>query len=87
MAEEMTELETIYCSLLKKQIFGAVRASDMNSPRVAIIILNWNGRDDTLACLASLKHLDYEENRSSLLTMVRPTTLLWLSLVTIPKPT
>jgi GT2 family glycosyltransferase len=28
-------------------------------PEVAIIILNWNGRDDTLACLASLNHLDY----------------------------
>jgi GT2 family glycosyltransferase len=29
------------------------------APDVAIIILNWNGRDDTLACLASLSHLDY----------------------------
>jgi GT2 family glycosyltransferase len=26
---------------------------------VTIIILNWNGRDDTLACLASLARLDY----------------------------
>lgn len=26
---------------------------------VAIIILNWNGRDDTLACLHSLCHIDY----------------------------
>ncbi len=31
----------------------------MTSPRVAIIVLNWNGRDDTLACLASLKCLHY----------------------------
>jgi GT2 family glycosyltransferase len=31
----------------------------MNSPRVAIIVLNWNGRDDTLDCLASLDRLDY----------------------------
>ena len=31
----------------------------MNSPRVAIVLLNWNGRDDTLACLASLSRLDY----------------------------
>jgi GT2 family glycosyltransferase len=29
------------------------------SPRVAIIVLNWNGRDDTLACLASLRRLIY----------------------------
>ena len=28
-------------------------------PRVIIIVLNWNRRDDTLACLASLSELDY----------------------------
>ena len=28
-------------------------------PRVTIIVLNWNGRDDTLACLSSLSELDY----------------------------
>ncbi len=28
-------------------------------PRVAIIILNWNGLEDTPACLASLNRLDY----------------------------
>ncbi len=33
--------------------------SDAGSPRVAIVILNWNGRDDTLACLASLRRLSY----------------------------
>jgi len=31
----------------------------MNFPRVAIVVLNWNGRDDTLDCLASLSRLDY----------------------------
>ncbi len=31
----------------------------MDSPRVLIIVLNWNGGDDTLACLASLAQLDY----------------------------
>ena len=30
-----------------------------SSHKVVIIILNWNGRDDTLACLASLSELDY----------------------------
>ncbi len=29
------------------------------SPLVAIIILNWNGHEDTLACLGSLSQLDY----------------------------
>jgi len=28
-------------------------------PRVFVIILNWNGRDDTLECLASIKEMDY----------------------------
>lgn len=31
----------------------------MTRPRVAILVLSWNGRDDTLACLASLQQVDY----------------------------
>jgi GT2 family glycosyltransferase len=31
----------------------------VKSPRVAVIVLNWNGKDDTLACLESLRQLDY----------------------------
>jgi GT2 family glycosyltransferase len=31
----------------------------VSSPGVVIIILNWNGLADTLACLGSLSHLDY----------------------------
>lgn len=30
------------------------------SPRVSIIILNWNGWKDTLECLTSLYHIDYD---------------------------
>lgn len=29
------------------------------NPTVAIIILNWNGKDDTIECLESLKHITY----------------------------
>ncbi|MCX6113186.1 MAG: glycosyltransferase family 2 protein [Proteobacteria bacterium] len=29
------------------------------SPKVVIIILNWNGKDDTIECLESLKHITY----------------------------
>lgn len=29
------------------------------SPLIYIVILNWNGRDDTLACLASVERIDY----------------------------
>lgn len=28
-------------------------------PRVFIVIVNWNGKDDVLSCLASLRRLDY----------------------------
>lgn len=31
------------------------------NPRVMILILNWNGLDDTLACLTSLAELDYPD--------------------------
>lgn len=30
-----------------------------HSPRIAIIILNWNGKEDTLECLATVSQLDY----------------------------
>lgn len=31
----------------------------MHDSKVAIIILNWNGKDDTLECLRSLQYIDY----------------------------
>ncbi|MHC4138143.1 MAG: glycosyltransferase family 2 protein, partial [Planctomycetota bacterium] len=36
-------------------------------PRVIIVIVNWNGKRDLLQCLASLKELDYPEDRCRLL--------------------
>ncbi len=33
----------------------------MSSSRVAVILVNWNGRADTLACLDSLKAVDYPD--------------------------
>lgn len=35
----------------------------MSCPKVAIIILNWNGLDDTAECVESLKKLTYEDYR------------------------
>jgi hypothetical protein len=32
-------------------------------PKVAIVVLNWNGRDDTIECLRSLEVLDYSNQR------------------------
>jgi len=31
----------------------------MAAPKVFIIILNWNGKQDTIECIGSVKHLDY----------------------------
>lgn len=31
----------------------------MTCPKVTIIILNWNGKEDTIECLESLKHITY----------------------------
>jgi len=33
----------------------------MTPPRIAVIILNWNGKDDTLACLESVTSIDYPD--------------------------
>ena len=35
----------------------------MASPRVYIVLLNWNGWKDTIACLESLSRLDYANAR------------------------
>lgn len=36
-------------------------AAPAAAPRVTIVLVNWNGRDDTLACLRSLEGLDYPD--------------------------
>ena len=35
----------------------------MRAPRVAIVVLNWNGWQDTLACIASLQNVTYTDFR------------------------
>lgn len=37
----------------------AEKPNNISSPRVAIIILNWNGKEDTLECLASVGQMEY----------------------------
>lgn len=34
-----------------------------NQPSVAIIIINWNGADDTIECLESIKKIDYPKHK------------------------
>ena len=33
--------------------------TNMNYPKVTIILLNWNGKNDTIECLESLKNITY----------------------------
>ena len=42
----------------EKKLSGAEQ-----QPVVSVIILNWNGKDDTLECLDSLRRLDYPKQR------------------------
>ena len=41
----------------------AASAGSPESPLVAIVVLNWNGWDDTIDCLTSLEALEYEPFR------------------------
>lgn len=51
------------CVVINSQTSLASALFESSAPiktsKVAIIVLNWNGRTDTLACLASLSRLDY----------------------------
>jgi GT2 family glycosyltransferase len=45
---------------MSEQIAGArPPGGEHASGRVAVVVVNWNGRDDTLACLASLQAVEY----------------------------
>lgn len=47
-------------SVDKKQLQGELKLSELeNLPYVAIIILNWNGWENTIECLESIQHLSY----------------------------
>lgn len=41
----------------------------MNQPSVAVIVLNWNNPDDTLACLRSVMALDYPADRRQVIVV------------------
>lgn len=52
----MSTFDSVSCCAIR-------RASPQQSPRIAVVILNWNGRDDTLACLESVKKIAYPDFR------------------------
>jgi GT2 family glycosyltransferase len=44
---------------IENKVLDRTSIKQGNEPRVAIIILNWNGWQDTLECLESVRQLDY----------------------------
>ena len=53
-------------------MIGLINGLARMTPRVFLLILNWNGKEDTADCIESLKHLNYSnfeifviDNRSS----------------------
>ncbi|MGP8012425.1 MAG: glycosyltransferase family 2 protein, partial [Halobacteriota archaeon] len=53
------EQRSLQSSLTTTESAGANRLSDGREPKVAIVVLNWNGKRDTVECLASLNEIDY----------------------------
>ena len=49
-------------------------SEQMTQPQVAIIILNWNNPDDTLACLRSVAALDYPADRLKIIVVDNDST-------------
>lgn len=41
------------------QFLVRAKAPEKTEPHVMLVVLNWNGRDDTLRCLSSIKNLTY----------------------------
>lgn len=51
-APGMSNFNSRYCG-------GNTAGTSIHVPSVAVIVLNWNGRDDTIACIESLQRVDY----------------------------
>jgi methionine biosynthesis protein MetW len=47
------------CSAYQYLVVGDKRLPVQQEPKIAVVILNWNGKDDTVECLQSLTGLDY----------------------------
>ena len=45
--------------VLQYLVLAKTPVRSLHPPRVGIVILNWNGRDDTLECLRSVRGLEY----------------------------
>jgi len=58
---EYTSAELAYRRTGEEQpAFSTPAESDRDQPRVYIVILNWNGWQDTLECMRSLRRMDYQ---------------------------
>ena len=55
------------------------------SNKVGIIVLNWNGKEDTIKCLRQSKNLPIQTLKSFWLTMVQPMARKSILSVTSPS--
>jgi GT2 family glycosyltransferase len=61
---EITDIQGISRKYENLEIFHAnIGCPQMNEPLVAVLVLNWNGKEFTLACLESLQRLSYSNTK------------------------
>jgi GT2 family glycosyltransferase len=56
---ETSEKEAVADDVSVHHLRAAI-AANASFPSVVIVVLNWNGRDDTIACIESLDDVDYD---------------------------
>lgn len=59
MTNSHTNSDLCLPSSNQAQLDSSSVASDINQPRVCIVLLNWNGCEDTLECVRSLHRMEY----------------------------
>jgi len=59
MGQDMPELTPITSAAQKGSTMRRPKGSTDDTPSVAIVVLNWNGLEDTLACITSLLRISY----------------------------
>lgn len=56
------DAESIRRDAMTFQFLVRAQLPEIFEPRIAVIVLNWNGRDDTMRCLSSLQRVDYHRS-------------------------
>lgn len=62
-------LRNVLNSIMTKKIMYGTTSYTMDIPSVLIAIVNWNGKDDLLECLASIMKLNYPKDNCKILVI------------------